>query len=396
MATVGISIEQTVVRGVVLQGEPPQIVVRATQRRLPGDTAGAVITGVLEGFAAEFGAGDRIEDVAIVYRSVSERRSILTELATGRWATASLVSDRTALAALTRAETGFQAFGTVLVLEVLEGYASYVCLGPDRGTVSAADSWAFGSAEADTASQILPILNADATPPDAVVLCGSATGDPDLLPALRRGLAETVTLVPYHVDAAARGAALVAADQVRQLTPAPPPVADNRRARRLLAAAVAVTVLGTGAALATAAIRDNSPAGGDRTLATAPPSTSSLTPSPTEAASPLAPPASTEPPLAPPPPAEPSTAQPPAEPWPTTPNAPRRPSTPGTPEPAESTEPSPAPPAQTPPRTAVGAPDANGLFPGESPPPPSNADPAAIRAWWANHWQLKERWLNGG
>ncbi|MFC9896278.1 hypothetical protein ACFVMC_21530 [Nocardia sp. NPDC127579] len=442
MATVGISVERTVVRGVVLRGEPPAIVSRATRTRRPGDPAGPVIIGVLDEFAAE--PGVRLADVAIVYRSVNERRSILTQLATSTWATASLVSDRTALAALTRAEAGFHAFGTVLVLEVLDGHTSYVCLGPDRDTLSA-DSWAFGSVDSDAAAAILPVLHAVATPPDAVVLCGAGAGDPGLTTALRRGLASSITLIPYHADAASRGAALVAAEQLRRLAPAAPP--DPRRARRLLAAAVATTVLGTGA-LALSALRDES----------SPDTTSALTTvpvPPTTATSGRAPEARV-PDSVPQPPAnlpradqelpapqpgpgqqfptphpnpgqqlptpqpgpdqqlptphpnpgqQPPTPQPgtgqqspadlpdsgaerPAEPPDSDP--PRTPSQ--TPEP---TEPEPTPDAP-PPRTTVGAPDGNWLFPGESPPPPWNADPELIRAWWANHWLLKEQWLHGG
>ncbi|WP_194814396.1 hypothetical protein [Nocardia sp. XZ_19_385] len=431
MATVGISIERTVVRGVVLTAQPAEIVLRATQRRLPGDPQGAVITGVLDGFAAELGDSARIDDVAIVYRSVPERRSILAQLSTGKWASSSLVSDRAALAALTRAESGFDQFRNIMVLEVLDGHTTYVCLGPDRNAVSASDSWAFGSVDADTAGHILPALNAVATPPDAVVLCGSGTSDPGLTPALRRGLAASVALIPYHADAAARGAALVAAEQFRQLAPAPPSP-GKRRNRRLLAAAVAITVLGT-STVAVAALHDGQPVEtGNRPVASpsspaaaAPPTAAELPALPTTNASlpaepntnaPLPAEPNTNAPLpaepntnAPPPVAPITTAQPPAAIGTTAPPAPQRPVTPPPPDTPQPTEPpdtpQPTQPTDTPepteppppaPRTTVGAPDGNWLFPGESPPPPMNADPELVRAWWANHWLLKEQWLRGG
>ncbi|MEU8898023.1 hypothetical protein [Nocardia sp. NPDC048505] len=413
MATVGISIERTVVRGVVLTRDSREILLRATQRRLPGDTTAAVVTAMLDGFAAELGASDRLDDVAIVYRSVLERRAILTDLAAGKWAAASLVSDRTALAELIRAEPGFGEFGTVLMLEVLDGHTSFVCLGPDRNTVAAADSWAFGMNDTDAAAQILPILNTVTPAPDAVILCGA--DDPAITPALRRGLPTTVALVPYHADAAARGAALIAADQLRSLAPAPP--ADTGRTRRLLAAAVAVTVLGT-SAVGVAALLDSrsgdeaaapqantvvatsagasTPGPGPTASATATPGDGASAPTPPEPASTEPSTPNLDPPLPaesinPPPPS--TTAQPPGALWSTTPPPPR---SPAEPEPAEPTEAPPAEPPPSPPRTTVGAPDGNWLFPGESPPPPANADPELIRAWWANHWLLKERWLRGG
>lgn len=43
----------------------------------------------------------------------------------------------------------------------------------------------------------------------------------------------------------------------------------------------------------------------------------------------------------------------------------------------------------------VGAPDGTMLFPGETPPPPLTADPAEQQRWWANHLDLKMRWLQG-
>jgi hypothetical protein len=45
-----------------------------------------------------------VEDVAIVYRSVVERRLIVSQLVAGEWASSSLVSDRSALAVMTREE----------------------------------------------------------------------------------------------------------------------------------------------------------------------------------------------------------------------------------------------------------------------------------------------------
>ncbi|WP_327093732.1 hypothetical protein OIE68_26210 [Nocardia vinacea] len=411
MATVGISVEQSVVRGVVLAAGPPGVVLRSIQRRLRGGAVGAAISGVLDGVAEELGDETGVEDVAIVYRSVAERRAIVSQLAAGKWASSSLVSDRSALAVLAREERGLDEFGTVLMLELVDGQISFVIVGPARDAVSAADSWTSGTVDADSAGhmigRILPIL--ESVDVDAVAVCGSGAGDPDIAPVLQLGFEAPVIVVPDHADGAARGAALIAAERLRELPVAVP--SNGRRKRRLLLGAAAVaTVLGA-SGIAVAQILDDpsseaigraaesllpsTPAAAipsaPITIESAPRTTPIAIEPPPQQISPIAP---TRPPARRTPPATASapttrTTEPGA--------APATETTPGSApltEPGSTTTEAPTSTAPTP--TTVGAPDGNWLFPGESPPPPLNADPEVVRAWWANHWMLKERWLRGG
>ncbi|WP_040690855.1 hypothetical protein [Nocardia vinacea] len=406
MATVGISVEQAVVRGVVLAAGPPGIVLCSVQRRLGGGAVGAAISGLLDGLADELGDDTGVEDVAIVYRSVAERRSIVSELAAGKWASSSLVSDRSALAVLAREERGLDEFGTVLVLELVDGQTSFVLLGPARDTVSAADSWASGPVDADSAghmiSRISPIL--DSVDLDAVAVCGSGAGDPDIATVLQVGFEAPVTLVPDYADAAARGAALIAAERLREL-PVVVPSNGRRKRRMLLGAAAIATVLGA-SGIAVAQILDDHPSEAiGRVAESLPPSTPAAAipsaPITIESAPPTTPTA-VEPtpqqivPMAPTrPPARrtpPATASAPTTQMTEPGAAPTTESTPGS---ALPTEPG-STTTEAPTSTTVGAPEGNWLFPGESPPPSLNADPEVIRAWWANHWMLKERWLHGG
>lgn len=406
MATVGISVEQAVVRGVVLAAGPPGIVLRSVQRRLGGDAVGAAISGLLDGFADELGDDTGVEDVAIVYRSVAERRSIVSELAAGRWASSSLVSDRSALAVLAREERGLDEFGTVLVLELVAGQTSFVLLGPARDTVSAAGSWASGPVDADSAGHLIgrisPIL--DSVDVDAVAVCGSGADAPDIATVLQVGFAAPVILVPDHADAAARGGALIAAERLREL-PVVVPSNGRRKQRLLLGAAAVATVLGA-SGIAVAQILDDHPSedigraaeslspstraaaipSAPITIESAPPTTpTAIEPMPQQ----IAPMAPTRPPARRTPPA---TASAPTT-RTTEPGA--APTTETTPGSASPTEPG-STTTEAPTSTTVGAPDGNWLFPGESPPPPLNADPEVVRAWWANHWMLQERWLRGG
>ncbi|MEU0503450.1 hypothetical protein [Nocardia sp. NPDC005998] len=398
MATVGISAERTVVRGVVLADGVAEIVSSAARPRPHEDGVGAAITGVLDGFAEVLGDSARVEDIAIVYRSVAERRLIVSQLAGRRWASSSLVSERSALAVLTREEPGLDEFGTVLVLEMADGHTSFVLLGPDREAVSASGSWGYGTVDADTAGQtigrILPMLDSVDMRPDAVAVCGSSAADPDIATMLVLGFEAPVILVADPADAAARGAALIAAQRLRDL----PEVvsADGGRTRRLLLGAAAVaTVLGA-SGIAVAQIRDDHPSEVvDRT-------TESLPPGMSVSVAPVAPitvePAPTTAP------SEPITIEPTsAASWSTTvtPTPVQRPPSTASAPTSETTDP-PEPTtattteSSTPTSTTAESSNGDWLFPGESPPPPLNADPAVIRAWWDNHWRLQQRWLGGG
>ncbi|WP_433733229.1 hypothetical protein ACQP0C_13295 [Nocardia sp. CA-129566] len=393
MATVGISAERTMVRGVVLGDGAPEIVLCAAQPRLREDEVGAAIIGVLDGFAEELGDSARVEDVAIVYRSVAERRLIVSQLAAGQWASSSLVSERSALAVMTREEPGLDEFDTVLALEIADGHTSFVLLGPERDAVSASGSWAYGTVDADTADQtvgrILPILDSVAVRPDAVAVCGSGADDPDIATVLVLGLEAPVIPVADPADAVARGAALIAAQRLREL-PVAVPTDDGRTRRLLLGAAAVATVLGA-SGIAVAQIRDDHPVEvASRTAESLPPSMSAAPAPITIEAAPSAESS------------EPVTIEPTSGPiWSTTTTPtpirrtpPRTASAPTT-ETTDPPEPTASTTAESPTSTTVGAPDGSWLFPGESPPPPFDADPAVIRAWWDNHWMLQQRWLGG-
>ncbi|MEV0296325.1 hypothetical protein [Nocardia sp. NPDC050710] len=405
MVTIGISAERTVVRGVVLGEEPAagsQGTTTHAMRRVGTGGIGAAIVEVLDGLTEELG-DTPIEDVAVVYRSVPERRSIVTELASGPWAESTLVSDRTALLTVAGQLPEFDEFDTVLVLETVENHTSFVAVGPGRDTELTSGSWPSGIVDIDTARQaigrIRPILDAEGVHPNAVALCGSAAGYAEIATVLEFGLAVPVTLASDHADVVARAAASVAARQLSALAVTQPD--DHRRTRRLMLAAAAVaTVLGA-SGIAVAQIRDDSAA------EVVDPTTESVRPSP---AAPVVAPPETLPPTGAPMPMPIVPAQ----------NVPEQISAPGAAQPYLTTtttthrreEPTPfeepgqpgpfeegpggIPLAAQPTTTPVGAPDGNGLFPGESPPPPANADPAVIQAWWDNHWILKQRWLSGG
>ncbi|WP_433683940.1 hypothetical protein [Nocardia sp. CA-119907] len=393
MATVGISAERTMVRGVVLGEGAPEIVSCAALPRLQEDEVGAAITDVLDCFAEELGDSARVEDVAIVYRSVVERRLIVSQLAAGQWASSSLVSERSALAVMAREEPGLDEFGTVLALEIADGHTSFVLLGPERDAVSASGSWAYGTVDADTADQtvgrILPILDSVAVRPDAVAVCGSGAEDPDIATVLVLGLEAPVIPVADPADAVARGAALIAAQRLREL-PVAVSTDDGRTRRLLLGAAAVATVLGA-SGIAVAQIRDDHPAEVvSRTSESVPPSVPAA---PAPITTEDAPTAESS---------EPVTIEPTPGPlWPTTTTptpvrrTPPRTASAPTSETTDPLEPTASTTAESPTPTTVGAPDGSWLFPGESPPPPFDADPAVIRAWWDNHWMLQQRWLGG-
>ncbi|MBH0776962.1 hypothetical protein [Nocardia bovistercoris] len=414
-ATVGISAEQSVVRGVLVscgpqEGEP--VAEPRTFTEQVTEVEGAV-PRALDAIVADAGPDVRIENVAVVYRTAEERKAFVGELSEGGWRSASLVSSRSALSAAARQVRGLARYGSVLVLEVLDTRASYALLGPDRARVLASDTWTPGIADADSARAALPRVREwwdDATgAPEAVLLCGAAAVAA-VAAALEDGLGIPVVIAPDPADAAAKGAALIAGGQVDEESEAPAAVAVGgiRVRRPVLIATVAVAVAAVLGAtgFAMAQIRSDHPENTESTVsssvASSVASTTTVAPT-TESVIAPAPPPEPAPPVDPPPP-EPAAAPeaPPVVPAYTAPaHAPRR-----TPSPAPTTteeppveeppaaEPPPAP-APPPAPSKVGAPGSGGLFPGESPPPAAGSNPEAERQWWDNHWSLKERWLSG-
>ncbi|MFF5034627.1 hypothetical protein [Nocardia salmonicida] len=416
--TVGISAERTVVRGVLLSNAPgkrPEVLQAVEQWVADGGS----IVGVLDALTE---ASPVVADVAVAYHSAEDRHRIVSQLADGQWRASSLVSTRSALFALVGDMPELAEFETVVLLNLADRTATAVVVGPDRRQILASDTWTTGFADGTSLDGPVDAFDADAmteaiahvrsmlesipTHPGAVALCGSSAADPEIAGALRYALTARVVLVPDFAEATARGAALIAADQVRQQS-AEPPRAPRRPKRLLLAAAALAAFLGVSGFAVAQVLDDNTPTTNAGSLDTTSPSPSS-TPTTVEAPLPTSsqPPAQPAPPLAPAPdPGVPSAAAPAPPSAATAPTAPRGPKPPTrvpAPEdgPTDSSAPPSSPeaaaPSAPPTPTKVGPPGPQGLFPGESPPPAAGSDPAAEQAWWANHWNLKRQWMNGG
>ncbi|WP_405497589.1 hypothetical protein [Nocardia sp. NBC_00511] len=393
---VGISAERTSVRGIVHTDAadarwPPPGRGRA-ERRIEDGALGTAVTEVLDQLAAVA----EVDDAAVVYRTAAERRELVTALAAGKWQRASYVSIKNALVAVAGE---VERPGNLLVLELLGNHTAFVATGDDRSQIAASDSWAEGSADPEGAgaaiARIWPLLDAAGIRPDAVVICGSAADDTDIANVIALGFDAPVAEISDPADAVARGAALVAAEQLHDMVDEAPPSVDRRSQRVVVAAAAVVAALaGTGFMVAhsrdhavpAAQVRMSPVATGTGLPAT--PTTSVLLPAP------AADPGTT---IDPPPPDQSTpttTLEPaPAPPAPVTVARPTR--VPATTETPTSTDTPPPPDPTTTTPTTVGAPGPDWLFPGESPPPAAGSDPAKEKAWWDTHWQLKDRWLHG-
>ncbi|WP_330230127.1 hypothetical protein OHA40_29655 [Nocardia sp. NBC_00508] len=263
-ATVGVSAEQTVVRGVMLsstaqQGAPPTVL-REVEQPVEYSVAASIAATLAALTSAE--ADTEIDDVAVAYRTGAERRAIVSHLSSAAWGSPSLVSTKTALLALLDGIPGLAAYGTVLVLEVVGYHTTYLVVGPRRDEILASDSWS-GVVDAGTAGQaidrIRPALEAAGLQPDAVLLCGSSAGRPDLVSALQLGLATPVITAPDFANAAAYGAALVAAASFRSASAVAIPAGRRQTGRAILVAA-AIAALAGGVAVAVVQAREDRPA----------------------------------------------------------------------------------------------------------------------------------------
>lgn len=413
-ATVGLSAEQTVVRGVLVSCTPedgaPEKVLRTIEEQV-ADGVDAV-PGVLDRIVAAVAPDIRIENVAVVYRTAEERRALVTNLSTGGWSSASLVSVRSALLAAVREVPGQEKYGPVLIVETVDRRTSFAVVDAARAQVLASDTWQPGIVGAESADaaviRIRSQCDSPSTRPEAVLLCGAAAGIPAVAAAFDKGFGVPVLQAPAAATMAARGAALVASGQIEESDPGASGASAAGLRRPVLIAAAIVAVLGA-TGFAVAQIGDDHPAAHVVAESSAPagtvPSTSvsaaaSVSAAPTiEPVAPPETPAAAEREQIPAPMPPPAVPPVPINPRPT---APPRPTTTVKPEPAESAPQEAQAPAEEqapeapPAPSKVGEPDGNGLFPGESPPPAAGADPEVTRQWWDNHWALKQRWLNGG
>ncbi|WP_406277813.1 hypothetical protein OH799_08920 [Nocardia sp. NBC_00881] len=266
-ATVGISAEQSVVRGVVLtisqQGVRPTVL-RAVEQPTEESTA-ASVAAALGTITADVESDIRIDDVAVAYRTVDERRAIVSGLSSAPWRSSSLVSTKMALLALLDDMSGLDHYGTVLVLEIVNYCTSFLVVGRRRDKILASDSWSSGVVDTDSASvaigRIWTTLDGVGVLPDAVVLCGSSAEAPEVVSALQRGLAAPVIQVPDFATAAARGAALVAAAPFRNV-PVEAPSGRRRTGRVVLVGAAVAALLG-GTGIAVVQLRADHPDNGE-------------------------------------------------------------------------------------------------------------------------------------
>ncbi|MEV0030115.1 hypothetical protein [Nocardia sp. NPDC050793] len=425
MATVGVSTDRRTVRGVLLShptaDKPSSDPLDEVEQEIGAATAAERIPEVLEALA------DRtlslIENIALTYRTVDERRAIVTHLATGRWRTSSLVSVRAALLAFVRDVPSLDRFETILVLEVADRDLTFVLTDAGRSRILGSGTWRAGADPAAEAhDRVRPTLLAQGLTVDGVALCGGPV-TLELLGDCERAFGVPSVIVDDPQAATALGAARIAAAQLpeesgHEYEPsgATAIAGERRRAGVLLPVGAAAAAVLAASGIAVAHVTDEgvwarqsdkktsqaqAPATPDPGEPTAPPIVIESTdpapstgvpqnparPTPVPAARPIDPgdPADPYDPNDPRPESRTTTVEPTQYDGPATPDA--EPATPGT-EPAATPE--------VPTTTVVGAPNGDGLFPGEAPPPPAGSDPAAIASWWENHLRLQQLWRQGG
>ncbi|WP_156094624.1 hypothetical protein [Nocardia lijiangensis] len=416
----GVSADRWTVRGVLLShptaDEPSSAPLEEVKREIGDASTAETITAVLEAMADR--TVSLIENIALTYHTVDQRRAVVTHLATGRWRTSSLVSVRAALLAYVRDDPNLDRFETILMLEVADRDLTFILADAGRFQILGSGAWRAGAdPAAEALDRVRPALLAQGLTLDGVALCGSPV-TPELLDGFERTFEVPAVTVDDQHTAVALGAARIAAAQLPEdpghehgHQPNGATAIATRRRRRAgvllpLGAAAAALLAGSGVAVSNvtddavwvreADQRSAAPATPDTAEPAAPPIQIESTHEPTDPsagapANPVRPtPRPAERPIDPGDPADPydpgeqeQREEETSAPHPTTAADPQDPA-------AEPTEPS------APPTTPVGAPDGDGLFPGESPPPPAGSDPGAIAAWWENHLRLQQRWLQGG
>jgi len=295
-------------------------------------------------------------------------------------------------------------FGTLLVYELVPGRKSFSVVDADHSHVLASGSIRDGAVDAaalgSSVTQAWALLDSVSTEPEAVVVLGPLGENSEVELVLELGFSAPV----LHVSEAAPIPAPEPEPIVVPIEPpaaaevvASPPPAKAPRSKTILmlagaaligAIALAVaSLLAVSSAVEQAPVVANAPAPAPPEVAVGgEPSVQALVPLSTAEQPPIVEDRSVDvvapveqvpaPPVVPPP-VVPSPVVPPpvvAAPPVVTQQAPA------------------APPAPA----RVGPPNAFWLFPGESPPPPPYASRAEIAQWWANHEDLKNRWLHGG
>ncbi|WP_280382559.1 hypothetical protein [Nocardia wallacei] len=422
VVTFGVSTERGAVQAVALLADadnlPERILHHRTQQiRGDGkpDLARAVETA-LDDLAAEIGADYEDAGAAVTYRDAAERRAIVTGLASGPWRTASLVSAKSAHLALARAMTWVAEFDHLVICDVVPGYQGFSLISPDRDRVMAGFTTAGGTISKETMRPAVTAawdqFDAAGVRPDAVVLIGSAAGDPAVSSALGTGFGASV--VPCKVAAA--GAAIGAALVVQPETQDAAPGEQARRTRGTTAVFAAASVLAGGLVVggvyqvagksrtdsATTLTNAQRSAETQRTYPIGDPADRPGLVAETEAGSGETP-AAAEPDAATgDAPTEIVTIDPATVRW-GQPESERlgarqfdsAPGDSGAARPLEPhSEAEPVPAAQSSvipaPTVPVGAPNGSMLFPGEAAPPPVGT--AEFGPWWDNHWRMMVQW----
>lgn len=225
VVTVGVSTERGAVHAVALADAGEKLLDRVLVHRVTktqGDTKAHVAAAVetaMDEVAAEIGPELEIVGTAVAYRDAAERRAIVTQLASGPWRTASLLSAKSAHLSAAGAMTWLREFDDLLVCEVVQGHQAFTLVDRDRDRVLAAIAQTGSVSEESLGVAVMAAwdqFEAAAVRPDAVVLIGSAADAPVVREAVDRFGAP---VLPCRIasSAAALGAAMFAMDDVPEL-----------------------------------------------------------------------------------------------------------------------------------------------------------------------------------
>ncbi|MFC9897612.1 hypothetical protein ACFVMC_28305 [Nocardia sp. NPDC127579] len=251
VVTLGVSTERGAVHAVALAegGERlPERVLRHLVAKTRGDTkadVAAAVHAVMDALAAELDGVAQIAGAAVTYRDAAERRAVVTELASGQWHTASLVSARAAHLSVAGAMTWLSEFDDLVICEVVPGHQAFTLIDRGRDRVLAATSQVGGATPESLGAAVTAAwdqFEAAAVRPDAVVLVGSAASTPEVRAAVD-GFGAPVLPCAIATTAPAVGAALCA---MADLVGVADPVEPVHHARGTAAVVAAASVLAGG------------------------------------------------------------------------------------------------------------------------------------------------------
>ncbi len=251
VVTLGVSTERGAVHAVALADTGEKLLDRVLVHLVAktyGDTKAHVAAAVetaMDEVAAEIGPEWEIAGTAVAYRDAAERRAVVTQLASGPWRTASLLSAKSAHLSAAGAMTWLGEFDDLLVCEVVPGHQAFTLVDRGRDRVLAAIAQTGPASEESLGVAVTAAwdqFEAAAVRPDAVVLIGSAAHAPAVRAAADRFGAP---VLPCRIasSAAALGAAMFAMDDVPELVDT---VEEPRGRRSTPAVFVAASVVAAG------------------------------------------------------------------------------------------------------------------------------------------------------